>query len=317
MYAGNQMTTSIKPKKHLFQAQMEDKGKRLDAFIAEKLNISKAVGRRLIMIGSVYLNKKRIHIASKSIFEGSHIEVFYNPTLVKTDPPFELKQTDILYEDDVLIFVNKPTHFPTQPTLDDSRNNLFKELKRYLDKRDKKDSYVGLHHRLDKDTSGVIVFTKSKDVNKKLAESFQERSLIKKYLALTEKSPYFTFSEGEVFTIKNHLKKTPGKKAKMLSVRSGGDYAHTDFKVLQILQDSYLIESTLHTGRMHQIRAHLSEKGVPVCGDLHYGAKEKKSRIFLHAHSLELIHPLTGQPLKVESPVPVDFKKCLNSSKTF
>ncbi|OFZ18283.1 MAG: hypothetical protein A2X94_07470 [Bdellovibrionales bacterium GWB1_55_8] len=224
----------------------------------------------------------------------------------------------ILYEDDDLIIVNKPAKLPTQPTLDESRDNLFAAVKRFLAQRDKvAQPYVGLHHRLDRDTSGVVLFTKSSRANVGIANAFSSHQAVKVYLALSERAPGRPMPLQ--WKVQNHLgrAKVSGKKARFTAVHSGGDFAHTDFKLLEEFPGAFLVEARPKTGRTHQIRVHLAEAGYPILGDLHYGAKAGRSkRIMLHAASLTLPHPIHQTEISIHSPLPEDFQECLQASRT-
>lgn len=323
-------------KKVAFKVGPEDAGARLDQFLAlhlpaalktpgkpENETLSKAKMRKLILAGAVYLNGRRVRIASKELLPGARVEAFVDlAKLFETggpakDLPFEMTQDRILFEDEWLIAVDKPAGLPTQPTLDEARNNLFGALKKFLSKREGSgEAYLGLHHRLDRDTSGVILFTKRKEANAGVGELFQSHQAVKVYQALTlspsGKNPPDTWS------VKNYLGrggsggKSSGKRSRFQSVRSGGDFAHTDFRVLERLKDGLWVEAKPKTGRTHQIRVHLSEGGMPIRGDTLYGASEKSAtRLMLHAVSLTFPHPIHRNEISIQSGLPEDFLKCL------
>lgn len=213
---------------------------------------------------------------------------------------------EILYEDNVIVVVNKPSGLPTQSTVDKKRPNLYDLLR-----NSKKFSYLGLHHRLDVPTSGVLLLTKSKEVNKAVAELFSGRDIEKTYLCLTHQIP----SEKE-FKIQNYLKaqKLGSGKTKMKSVKAGGDPAETHFTVRQVLENKALVEARPQTGRMHQIRVHLAEAGYPILGDaLYFRVDRKYPRLMLHAWKLKFKHPQTGQELEIEAPLPEDFGKLIKT----
>ena len=280
--------------------------------------VSKGKARKLIVAGAVYLNGNRVRIASKSILPRAKIEVYLDEAKLldsdgkAADLPFVMTAESILFEDDDLICVNKPPGLPTQPTLDEARANLFHSLKRFLSERSSTDAYVGLHHRLDRDTSGVILFTKRKEANFGVAELFKNHEIQKTYLALS--SLKSGRAPQEKWRVKNFLGKSTGKRNTYQSVRSGGDPAITDFK--RIWSDSRLalIEAMPLTGRTHQIRIHLSEDGFPILGDATYGgirAEFEVPRLLLHARRLTFKHPISNKELAVESPIPEDFLQCL------
>lgn len=317
-------------KKILLKSSAEDAHRRLDQFLAERLPealaqpLSKAKVRKLIVAGAVYLNGKRVRIASKELIPGARIETYVDLNKLYADErskdrAFEMGPERILYEDDYLIIVDKPAGLPTQPTLDEARDNLFAALKRFMSQREGQgvESYLALHHRLDRDTSGVVLFAKKREVNAKVAELFSEHLAQKTYLALTHhrRGGQKLFPQ---WSIENRLgkDKTSGKRARFTAVRSGGDYAKTDFILLEDFPGGSLIEAKPITGRTHQIRVHLSEYGMPILGDSFYGAQDgSASRVMLHASRLTFPHPVNKVEISVQSPLPEDFLQCLQAIK--
>lgn len=227
----------------------------------------------------------------------------------------------ILYQDDSIILVNKPAGIPSQPTVDKKRIDLYTLLNRQLG------FSVYQHHRLDKDTSGVILFATSKKANLPLTEMFKKHQFKKTYICLTkpqknldqnldEKSKQIRELHSQ-WTITNHLvarrKFGQGPKSvKMFRTDSGGDYAETHFKILSVSEHSNLVEASPLTGRTHQIRVHCLHSGIPILGDSLYGGKDASvPRLMLHAFSLEFAHPLSGKVLKISAPLPEDFSTLL------
>ena len=307
----------------------QQKGMRLDQLLAEWLPealarpISKAKARKLIVAGAVYLNGKRVRIASKELQANAQVDAYVDLAKLlendgrAQDREFKMESRHILFEDEDLIAVDKPPGLPTQPTLDEARDNLYAAVKKFLAERDRLvQPYVGLHHRLDRDTSGVVLFTKRKEANAGIAAAFSEHWARKTYNALTVRPGQLPETDWDV---KNYLGKAPGtgKRTRFTEVRSGGDFAHTDFKRIEILPRALWVEARPLTGRTHQIRVHLSEAGLPILGDSTYGMESANRggvpRLMLHALKLEFPHPLTQAKIAVESPIPADFKACLDS----
>lgn len=251
------------------------------------------------MAGAVYLNKKRVKIASKPLFANARVEVWYDEKKVK-GPLKSVSEANIgvqhiVYEDEYIIVINKPAGLPTQATLDDSRNNLIHSLHMFLKQREGHDVYLGVHHRLDADTSGLIMFTKKDEVNKDIAEMFREHLIQKKYLAVCTNEKEVP----ETWEIKNQLVRISPKKNKYKSTDTKeGSFAYTRFRVLQKSPEKILIEVTPVTGRTHQIRVHLAEYGLPILGDRIYGNKVAE-RLMLHAYMLEFRHPKNGKDMKL------------------
>ena len=252
------------------------------------------------------------------------------------DIKFELDGSRVLYEDDAIIVVNKPPRFPTEPTFVQDRDNLRAAVIRYLHKKiglDKNPPYCGIVHRLDRDTSGVILFSKQRAANAALFNAFdssrleeglarQERAAKKIYVAVCEPAAPSGLAKdfvqgqkaGAFFSVQNYLgrvsQKSEAAKWGNVPKEKGGKFARTDFKVLEKSGGCLFVQAELFTGRTHQIRVHLSQRGLPILGDELYGGRPAE-RIFLHALTLDLPHPLTGKPLHFEAPLPPEFSACM------
>jgi 23S rRNA pseudouridine955/2504/2580 synthase len=219
----------------------------------------------------------------------------------------------ILFEDEWLIAVDKPAGLPTQPTLDESRACVFGTLTKFLRHRDGNTPYLGSHHRLDRDTSGVLLFSKDRKANAGIADLFAAKTMQKTYNALAVAGAGCP----DRWDVENYLGTIGrvGKSARYGAVRSGGDPARTSFQVLERLPGALWIEAMPHTGRTHQIRVHLAEGGHPIYGDAFYDGPTQLgfgpddlpvSRVLLHAAVLEFPHPVTRVALKICSPLPQD-----------
>lgn len=323
-----------------FKIQPQSKT-RLDSLLREKLpeltkiEISNSKIRRLIMAGCIRVNGREVRIPSYTVFEKSTVEVFIDKEKLlyekqADDISFEVNEESVLYEDEYLIFINKPAKFPTEKTIVTDRDNLHDAVVRYLWKKNpslRNPPYVGIMHRLDKDTSGVILFTKKREVNKAIFDMFDsgklelnedgknsQRPVTKTYLALVKDSAKIK----NEFTVKNYLgritAKSAGCKWGQVSEKSGGLISVTEFKVRKRENGYCLLECHPVTGRTHQIRVHLSGMGTPIVGDVIYGRTDERAnwnlkedssgkaqRLMLHAESLELIHPVTKEKLFIKA----------------
>lgn len=274
------------------------------------------------MAGCIRVNGREVRIPSYTVFEKSTVEAFIDKEKLlyekqADDISFEVNEESVLYEDEYLIFINKPAKFPTEKTIVTDRDNLHDAVVRYLWKKNpslRNPPYVGIMHRLDKDTSGVILFTKKREVNKAIFDMFDsgklelnegsknsQRPVTKTYLALVKDSAKIK-SE---FTVKNYLgritAKSAGCKWGQVSEKSGGLISVTEFKVRKRENGYCLLECHPVTGRTHQIRVHLSGMGTPIVGDVIYGGP-KADRLCLHAESLKLNHPVSGEKIEVTAP---------------
>ncbi len=310
-------------------------GIRLDHFLAEALpkalerEVSRAQVRRLIVSGLVSRNGRRETIASYELRAGTRIEVFLDPAKFETGGAAGMRQAilrdftwtpnRILFEDEWLLVVDKPAGLPTQPTLDAGRASVFDTLKKFLAQRDGVEPYLGLHHRLDRDTTGVLLFTKDQRANAGVAALFAGKTAQKTYHALAVTGP----TCAAAWKVENNLGVVGrvGKASKFGAVHSGGDPAQTSFRLRERLPGAVLIEAQPHTGRTHQIRVHLAEGGHPIFGDGLYGGPSQLKaaggafvpvpRVLLHAAQLEFTHPVVHHAITVVSPLPEDFAECL------
>ncbi len=298
---------------------------RLDEFLRAELpgslgsqsaSISNSKIRRLILAGAVQVNGRPVLRPAFELRGRSLVTVrfdaekfFYEKQ--PDDVVFEMSDDAVLYEDDNLIFINKPADFPVEQTITGNRANLHDAAVDYLWKRNpslRNPPYVGIMHRLDRTTSGVIVFTKNRPVNKALSEIFQSHDLTKEYLAVVEapaagrhsgpsrhpgETSHPELDSGSTFTVEMYMGRVTGKSQQgkwgELPEARGGQYSKTDFRVLKKItvegRPCLLIECNLHTGRTHQIRVHLASRGLPILGDELYGGHPAK-RLYLHAERL-------------------------------
>jgi len=238
------------------------------------------------------------------------------------DRPFELTTDRILFEDEDLIAIDKPDGLPAQPTADEGRDSLFAAVGRFLAKRDAvAKPYLGVHQRLDRDTSGIVLFTKSRRVNASVGEIFSKHLGTKIYQALTIPPPNNLRSKlKQEWVIRNHLGKVAkqSKRATYGAVQTNGQFAETAFRLIAEYPRGLWIEAIPKTGRTHQIRVHLSEYGLPILGDDLYGKHNNSvefntaaPRLMLHAAQFIFPHPITRREVSLESPLPGDFQRCL------
>ncbi len=221
------------------------------------------------------------------------------------------RKLDILYEDDCIIVADKPSGLLTMSTGKEGEITAYSILTDYVrsarggrNTRDK--GRIFIVHRLDRDTSGVIVFAKDEQTKHALQDDWNETILERKYIAAVEGTP--EYDEG---TVASYLKDNP-KSMKVSSswTDNGGKYSVTHFKVLRSSGQYSLVEFELETGRKNQIRVHASVIGNPVAGDRKYGsASNPLHRLCLHASTLVFHHPRTGQLLRFDTGIPKDFMR--------
>ncbi len=286
---------------------------RLDEFLRRELpgavgtipetSFSNSKIRRLIVAGAVSVNGRGVNRPAFELRGKSTVEILFDAERFfyekkPEDAAFTMSDDAVLYEDENLIFVNKPADFPVEQTITGNRANLHDAVVDYLWKRNpslRNPPYVGIMHRLDCTTSGIILFTKTRSVNAAVSEVFQSHDLVKQYLAVVEAKK----SVGESFTVELYMNRVTGKSQQgkwgEVPEARGGQYSKTDFRVLKKItvegRPCLLIECSLYTGRTHQIRVHLASRGLPILGDELYGGCPAK-RLYLHA--LHLAFELNG-----------------------
>lgn len=224
---------------------------------------------------------------------------FLLPADVYRKPYFLITPDLLAYEDDAIVVVDKPSGVSTQGTQKFGEDHLFGALISYFSKsHSNKLAYVGLHHRLDRDTSGLVLFTKKPSANKSIAEQFQSQAIHKKYQAIAVGPK----PKQESWVCEDPIKRDfASSKIFRFKVDKKGDSAKTEFRWLKELDENrQLIECTPRTGRTHQIRIHLKAAQLPILGDRTYG-NTPYVRMMLHAHELKFVHPLTKKPIVVSS----------------
>lgn len=296
---------------HRLQVNLDGVGKRLDQFLADSsIELSRTRAKKIIDLGGVHINGRRVRSCSTSIRVGDSVEVYIDQLSLD---PYRILEQDILFQDKYLIVLNKPALVDTQPTHARFKGTLFEALQWHL-----KDPFrlhqkpeIGMVQRLDRGTSGVIVFSIHPQAHKEMTRIFLEHEVKKGYLALVHGVP--ELEQGE---IKSCLARSR-KENRVKSVIKGGKEAITRFKVVERLSEYSLLDVEILTGRSHQIRAHMAEQNCPLVGDQRYGGNSLVAgteifRPLLHAENLSFHHPVLNQNLDFTVPVPEDMQNILN-----
>jgi RluA family pseudouridine synthase len=218
---------------------------------------------------------------------------------------FDITPQRILYEDSELLAVDKPSGLVAHATVDRQRDHLVASLSRFLERRDGEVGHLAQHHRLDRDTSGVVLFGRNPKLDDALGRAFAERRVSKTYLAVVRADAARPFPEAET-ELRAYLA-TDRRSGNTRAVRSGGRVAITIVRALAHSGALTLVEARPITGRTHQIRVQLADFGYPIVGDERYG-KRDDVRLLLHAASIELDHPRTGERLRIVAPTPREFE---------
>ena len=266
-----------------------DGGLRLDQLLGRHVpDLSRRRARALIEQGSVYVDKKRTKVASRAIRAGQKIlitslELFAKETEL---PPLD---GTLRYEDDSLLVFDKPSGLLSAPSQETDQNDLHSLAQKRAGRP------LWLVHRLDRPTSGLIVFAKTKAAAASLSQALKDHSMMRDYLAIVVGLP-------------------PSPSTRVTSPIEGQPAA-TEFLLRESRGEVSLVEAHLQTGRTHQVRIHATELGCPIVGDRRYGlqlarqrAAPPSPRLLLHATRLRLLHPERGTPLELESPMPDDMR---------
>jgi 23S rRNA pseudouridine1911/1915/1917 synthase len=287
------------------KATEADAGLRLDAFLAEPLG-SRARAQRLIEAGGVLVDgtavPKRHRMAADEV-----VVVDEQAGAAPPADPSESADFRIAYEDEHLLVVDKPAGVVVHP----ARGHWHGTLAQALEGRAAggEDAFrAGIVHRLDRDTSGLLVVAKSDAVHTGLKEALQLREITREYLALVEGRP-----PARAGTIDAPIGRDRRVRTRVSTDTDQARDAVTHFTLERALAQATLLRVRLETGRTHQIRVHLQAIGHPVCGDPEYGTAGMfgLTRQFLHAERLAFAHPVTGAPVDVHSPLPADLAAAL------
>ena len=235
---------------------------------------------------------------------------------IEDEPKIELEpesiELDVIYEDEDLALINKPAGLVVHPGAGNSKHTLVNALLARL----KKLSTInplrpGIVHRLDKETSGILVVAKNNDSHLELSRQFAEHSIKRKYIAIVKGRVEFDEQVIELPIGRHPIK----RKNMAVSFTEGNKYAKTYYRTLKRTNNFSLLELEPYTGRTHQLRVHLAFVGHPILGDEKYGKRNEFSRLALHAKSLGFIHPRTKKFIEFSSDLPKEFTEFLEKNK--
>lgn len=294
-----------------FQVEPSEAGQRIDRYLSEKLpNLTRSYLQKLIGEGFVLQKGKPVKNGTKTL-AGEQIEVTVpeaeEPEILPEDIPL-----DILYEDADVILVNKPKDMVVHPAAGHYSGTLVNALMYHC-----RDGLSGINgvlrpgivHRIDKDTTGVLVVCKNDKAHNALAEQLKDHTITRRYRAIV--CGNLKEDEG---TVDAPLGRHPQDRKKMAIVRQGGRRAVTHYRVLERFGSYTYIECRLETGRTHQIRVHMASLGHPLLGDEVYGRTKSPFHLegqTLHAMVLGFQHPTTGEYVEFEAPLPAYFEELL------
>ena len=303
--------TEATSQRHSFTLE-EDADARLDTLVASRIDISRTQAATLIANGKVLVSGRR-EKASYRALAGETIDITIPPPPGREIVPEQIPLR-IIFEDDDLLVVDKDAGMVVHPAPGNWTGTLVNALVgRGGDlSNEGGDERAGIVHRLDKETSGLLVVAKSDRAHRVLSAAIAARRVVRRYAVLS----WGHFDEDR-FTVEAPIGRDP-RDRKRMAIVSSGRAARTDFTRLARFDAADLLRAHLHTGRTHQIRVHLASRGHPVVGDDTYGGGGGRRlvalpprRHFLHAAWLRLKHPVTGQELDLRSPLPADLATSL------
>ena len=288
---------------------IDNENLRIDTYLSNELDISRSKIQKLIKEEKVLVNNKVISSNYKVKLD-DEIEIDDNLDFNISVEPKNIK-LDIIYEDEYLMIINKKSGMVTHPAPGHYDDTLVNALLYYLNKGKTKNIRPGIVHRLDKDTSGLMVVAKDEKTMELLSDMISKKEVERIYLAVVD-----GVIEEDTATINAPIGRDPNNRQKMTVTGTNSKEAITHIKVLDRFRDNTYIECKLDTGRTHQIRVHLSYIGHPVTNDPVYGKKADDFGQMLHSYSIKFTHPVTKEELFFKIDPPKEFIKKLEEIKS-
>lgn len=290
-------------------AEAEDAGTRADVFLAAKLGVSRSNMQKLLEDGRVKRGEKIIKANYKVRAGGMFVVDIPEPEPIEAVP--ENIPLDIIYEDDDVVVLNKARGMVVHPAPGNYTGTLVNALLYHCSNLSGINSAIrpGIVHRLDKDTSGIMIVAKNDAAHISLSQQIQSKTAVRTYLAVVRGN-----IKTDSGTIETQIARDKTDRKKMAVVKEGGRDAITDYEVLERFGKYTLVRCKLRTGRTHQIRVHMEYLGYPLVGDPKYSPMKTPFGIkgqALHSHTLEFTHPRTGERMKFEAPLPEDMHKII------
>jgi len=292
------------------EVQDLDEKIRLDVFLSGETGWTRSQIKLQIDAQKVLVNGK-VQKAGFMVKNGDIVKVSFSKEVLELNAEAENIPLDIVYEDDDFAIINKPQGMVVHPAPGAYNHTLVNALLYYFENLSKGSGDIrpGIVHRIDKDTSGLLVVAKNDKAHASLAAQIAEHSCFRHYLALLEGN-----LKQDKGTVETFIARNPNDR-KQMAVSSQGKWAITHYNVLKRYTGNCLVEFVLETGRTHQIRVHSKHLGHPIVGDKTYGIKNQRFKLegqLLHAYKLELTHPTTGKRMSFECELPDYFEKTLS-----
>lgn len=294
-----------------FTVEEAHQGLRLDVYLTQVIDEipSRSFVKKLIDEGRVAVNKAPKTKTNYKVVLGDKIVVDVDPAeWMRNDIAAENIPLDIFYEDDDIAVIKKPVGLTVHPAAGAKGGTLVNALVYHFNELSDVNGDIrpGIIHRLDRDTSGLIIIAKTNLAHARLGKQFEKHTVVKRYVALVQGK--VQYDQGVIDQpIKRHVKYHDQRQI----AREGetGKEAVTLYEVLKRNPSTTLLALYPQTGRTHQLRVHMKHLGHPILGDDKYGRKESFSRLALHAQAISFIHPVTKQLIEFSTPIPAEFLK--------
>ena len=291
----------------------EDANERIDKVIAKYEDVTRSYAQTLLSENSVLLNGQPCK-ANTKVKENDKLELVYDDEIELETAPQEM-DLDVRYEDHDVIVINKPKGMIVHPTMGKQRDTLVNGLLHHCKDLSGINGVLrpGIVHRIDKDTTGLLIVAKNDKAHLSLAEQLKDKTVNRLYYALVH-----GVIEHEYGTIDAPIGRDPKDRQKMCVTAKNSKNAVTHFKVVERFKDYCLVECRLETGRTHQIRVHMQYIGHPVMGDPKYSYRKTRdcNGQMLHAHQLTFVHPTTNEKVVVDADLPQQFKDILDELRS-
>lgn len=267
-------------------------------YLYEVLDTPKKRIKQYLTHGAIYVGEERVTQYNYPVVAGAKIIIDTNSKHT-SKLPFE-----VLFEDQHLIVVNKPAGLLTIATDKEKERTLYHIVRDYV-LASNPHGRIFIVHRLDKDTSGIVLFAKDEKTKNQLQENWNEYVSLREYTAVVSAHP--KDQEGQIV---QYLKETKTHLV-YVSPREDGKKAITNYSVIKSNKDYSLLKITIETGRKNQIRVAMASKKMPILGDKKYGDKHKVNRLYLHANRLKIYYPVLKKDILFETSIPTEFKKIM------
>lgn len=277
-----------------------NKDSELLEYLYEHLDMPKKRVKQYLVHGAVYVNEDRVTQYNYPLIAGMRITIDTNSKNSRSLP------FSIIFEDDHLIVVNKPSGLLTIATEKEKERTLYHIVRDYVASKNPH-GRIFIVHRLDRDTSGIVLFAKDEKTKNQLQENWNDYVSLREYTAIVCGHP-----KEESGQIVQYLKETKTNLV-YVSPREDGKKAITNYSVLKTSDKYSMLKVTIETGRRNQIRVAFASKKMPILGDKKYGEKSKVNRLYLHANRLKIYYPVIKKDILFETSIPTEFKKMMQS----